>query len=223
VHQFERLAYSIANRYARHSPEDEDLFQVARIGLVKAVDRFDPTTCFRFTTFATPTILGEIKRHFRDHSRSVHVPRGIQELASKAERANRELTRRLGRAPVIAELAAELGVSEERVLEAQSMEENCRPLSLDVDADASDSGERAGDLTATLGSEDAGLASAEHRVGLGQALSHLSTQLRAVIQLRYIADLSQREVARRLNLSQMQVCRMEKRALRELRTHFAVN
>lgn len=223
VQQFERLAYSIANRYARHASEDEDLFQVARIGLVKAVDRFDPSTRFRFTTFATPTILGEIKRYFRDHSRPVHVPRGIQELATQVERANRELTQRLGRTPATAELAAELGVTEKRVLEAQSMEEVCRPLSLDADADTDDSGDRAGNLAATLGSEDTRLASAEHRVGLGQALTHLSAQLRAIIQLRYMAELSQREVARRLNLSQMQVSRLERRALNELRTHFAVN
>ena len=84
VMQFERLAYSIANRYTRRGVQNEDLFQVARMGLVKAVDRFDPSTQHRFTTFATPTITGEIKRYFRDHSWNVHVPRGMQELAQKS-------------------------------------------------------------------------------------------------------------------------------------------
>lgn len=223
VHQFERLAYSIANRYARHVADDEDLFQVARMGLVKAVDRFDPGTRFRFTTFATPTILGEIKRYFRDHSRPVHVPRGVQELAVQVERASRELNRQLGRNPVPEELARFLGVAEERVVEAQAMEEVCRTLSLDAEMDTGDSSEQSASLAARLGADDAGLRNAEQRVSLGQALRHLAEPLRNIIQLRYLAELSQREVARRLGLSQMQVSRLEKRALGQLRSHFAVN
>ena len=222
VHQFERLAYSIANRYARHQPEDEDLFQVARIGLVKAVDRFDPTTSYRFSTFATPTILGEIKRYFRDHSRPVHVPRGLQELEVQVERAARELTRRLGRAPHLAELAAHLGLPEERVQEALAIEELSHPLSLDCEPAGDDAAERGG-LVQCLGGEDEGLEEAEQRVSLLQALRHLSDSLREVIQLRYLSELSQREVARRLGLTQMQVSRLEKRALEQLRGQFAVH
>ncbi|MGV3721694.1 MAG: SigB/SigF/SigG family RNA polymerase sigma factor [Actinomycetota bacterium] len=223
VHQFERLAYSIANRYARHVPEDEDLFQVARLGLVKAVDRFDPSTRYRFTTFATPTILGEIKRYFRDHSRPVHVPRGVQEMATQVDRASRELTRRLGRQPAPAEIAAHLNVAEETVAEALAMEEVSRPLSLDAEIETGDAGERPGGLALCLGGDDSGLLEAEHRVSLGQALKHLTEPLRGIIQLRYFTELSQREVARRLGLSQMQVSRMEKRALAQLRTHFAIH
>lgn len=223
VHQFERLAYSIANRYARHVPEDEDLFQVARMGLVKAVDRFDPSTRYRFSTFATPTILGEIKRYFRDHSRPLHVPRGIQELATQVDRAARELTRRLGRPPVPAEIAAHLNVAEESVVEAQAMEEVSRPLSLDAEVESGEAGDRPGGLAQCLGGEDAALMEAEHRVSLSQALKHLTEPLRGIIQLRYFTELSQREVARRLGLSQMQVSRMEKRALAQLRSQFAVH
>lgn len=223
IRQFERLAYSIANRYAQRGAENEDLFQVARLGLVKAVDRFDPSTSFRFSTFATPTILGEIKRYFRDHTRPVHVPRSVQELATQLERAGRDLAIRLGRTPTSAEFAAHLGVTEERVREALLMEEASHPLSLDFEGDAGDAGETTGKLAQCLGGNDTGLEAAECRVGVHQALAHLPAQLRELIHLRYFAELSQREVARRLGLSQMQVSRMEKRALGQLRIHFALN
>jgi RNA polymerase sigma-B factor len=223
VHQFERLAYSIANRFARRGADDEDLFQVARMGLVKAVDRFDPSTRYRFTTFATPTILGEIRRYFRDHSRAVHVPRGIQELATRVDRATRELTRSLGRNPTSAEIASFLEVTEERVIEASAMDEACRVLTLDGEVEGAEAGERGGTLEQLLGTDDANLARVEHRVCVRQLLEHLSEPLRHIVKLRYLAELSQREVARRLGLSQMQVSRMEKRALRELRGQMSIN
>jgi RNA polymerase sigma-B factor len=222
VHQFERLAYSIANRFARRGAENEDLFQVAMVGLVKAVDRFDPGTHYRFSTFAAPTILGELKRYFRDHSWRVHVPRGIQELAQRVERAERELTESLGRPPTPAELALRLDATEAQVMEAQSLQDANHPLSLDGEMENAD-GERAGALEQSLGREDAGLEGTDCRVSVHQALGLLSEPLRQVIRLRYLAELSQREVGRRLNLSQMQVGRMEKRALDQLRRQFAVH
>lgn len=223
IHQFERLAYSIANRFTQRGTDTEDLCQVARMGLIKAVDRFDPATSYRFSTFATPTILGEIKRYFRDHSRPVHVPRGLQELAVRVESANRELTRALDRHPTPEELAAFLEVPEERVIEALRVEEGSRPLSLDAEMETGDTGDCPGMLAHCLGAEDTELEGAEYRVSMRQALRHLSDSLQRIIQMRYFAGLSQREVARRLGLSQMQISRLEKRALAELRSQFAVH
>jgi len=222
VHQFERLAYSIANRYTRRGTDNEDLFQVAMIGLVKAVDRFDPSTNYRFVTFATPTILGEIRRYFRDHNWSVHVPRGIQELAGRVQRGRSELSERLGRTPTSEELAAHLEVSEEQVKQALGLDEVNHTLSLDGEFESADAG-RATVLEQCLGREDRSLNDTEHRVGVQQALHQLPESLREVIRMRYLAELSQREVARRLNLSQMAVSRLEKRGLEELRAHFSLN
>jgi RNA polymerase sigma-B factor len=221
IHQFERLAYRIANRFVKRGAESEDLFQVAMMGLVKAVDRFDPATHYRFSTFATPTILGEIRRYFRDHSWNVHVPRGMQELAQQVRRTQNELTERLARTPTAAEIAARLELPEERVAAALGLDEINHTLSLDGEM-LTGSEDRPSVLERTLGSEDAALYDTESRVSVHQVMRHLSEPLQQVIRLRYLNDLSQREVARRLGLSQMQVSRMEKRAIEELRGHFAV-
>ncbi len=221
VRQFERLAYSLAHRYTRPGTANEDLFQVALMGLVKAIDRFDPGTGNRFSSFATPTILGEIRRYFRDNSWSVHVPRGMQELAFRARREARHLAETLGRAPTAAEVAASLEVPEEQAEQALGLDELNHPLSLDGEIDAP-GGDRPAVLAQCLGAEDRGLASAEDRVGVGQALSHLDEPLREIIRLRYFADLSQREVARRLGVPPMRVHRMEKRALACLRQELVV-
>lgn len=222
VHQFERLAYSIANRFVKDGGQNEDLFQVALMGLVKAVDRFDPSTNHCFSTFATPTIVGEIKRYFRDHSWNVHVPRGMQELSQKVRRASRELADRLGRTPTALELAARLEVSEEKVEQALALEDANRPLSLDGEIDTVDS-DRPSVLEQCLGTEDRALTEAENRLSVNQALRGLSEPLRTVIQMRYLNELSQRECGRRLGLSQMQVNRLEKKALEHLRRQFAVH
>lgn len=221
VRQFERLAFSIANRFARRGADNEDLFQVAMMGLVKAVDRFDPSTNYRFSTFATPTILGEIRRYFRDHSWTLHVPRGMQELVQQVDRTRRELTEKLARTPTAAEIARRLEVSEEQVAQALALEENNRPLSIDGDIDSGDA-DRPTYLEQSLGAPDAALAAAEYRVSVQQALRQLNEPLRRVVQLRYLGEQSQRETARRLGLSQMQVCRMERKALEQLRREFAV-
>lgn len=222
IQQFERLAYSIANRFAKRGDENEDLCQVALVGLVKAVDRFDPNTHYRFSTFATPTILGELKRYFRDHSWRVHVPRGMQDLAQQVHRANRVLTERLGRTPTPAELSAHLEVKEEEVRQALALDEANHPLSLDGEFEAADA-DRPSVLEHCLGTEDHALCDTEDRVSVDQALRRLSAPLREIISLRYLKELSQREVARRLGLSQMQVSRMEKCALEQLRHQFAVH
>ena len=222
VHQFERLAYSIAKRYAPQLTEKEDLFQVALLGLVKAVDRFDPATHYRFSTFAVPTIVGEIKHHFRDHSRPIQVPRALQKLAAEVSRSNQELTQRLGRPPQAVEVAASLGIPEDQVLEALAVDSIGRPISLDREAETDDSGERHGMLEECLGMDDAHLAQVEHRISVSQALRRLSEPYRTVIELRYFSELTQCEVAQRLGVSQMNVSRMERRALERLRTQFLI-
>jgi RNA polymerase sigma-B factor len=221
VHQFERLAYSIANRFAGKGAENEDLVQVAMMGLVKAVDRFDPRTHHRFTTFAAPTILGELKRYFRDNMWSVHVSRGTQELSQQVTKATRQITEQLGRTPTVAELAERLDVTEERINDIQALPKAHRPLSLDGEFE--NEGERSSVLENFLGKEDRQMTSAADRVSVRQALISLNEPLREVIRLRYLEDLSQRETARRLGLSQMRVSRMERRALGLLRAHFAAN
>jgi RNA polymerase sigma-B factor len=221
VHQFERLAYSIANRFARPGTENEDLEQVALLGLVKAVDRFDPSTRYRFATFAAPTIVGEIRRYFRDQSWNVHVPRGLQETAQQVNRAQRHLTECLGRLPTAADIAAHLELPEERVLEALALRQTRHVLSLDTELETRDSDRPAMDRS--LGVEDPRLANAADRMGVRQAIRHLSQPLQRIIRLRYLCDMSQRQVARELGLSPMQVSRMEKRALSELRKQLALN
>lgn len=221
VHQFERLAFSIANRFARRGEDNDDLFQVAMLGLVKAVDRFDPATHHRFTTFATPTILGELRRYFRDHRWGVHVTRGTQELAQQVGRATRELTEALGRTPTAAELARRLDVPEQRINEVLQLPNAHHPLSLDGEFETD--GDGVAVLEHCLGREDRALTSAVDRVSVTEALRGLAEPLREVLRLRYLEDLSQREVARRLGMSQMRVSRMEHRALQLLRAQFAVH
>jgi len=221
VRQFQRLAFSIANRFARRGMDSEDVVQVAMMGLVKAVDRFDPSTNYRFSTFATPTILGEIRRYFRDHYSPVHIPRGMQDLAQRVRRAHRELAAGQAGPPTPAELAAWLEVPQEDVERALAVEELVRPLSLDGERERSARGPRA--LDETLGAEDLWLAEAERRVSVRQAVGRLSEPLARIIRMRYLGEMSQREVARRLGISQMQVSRLERRALGVLRRQFAVS
>lgn len=222
VHQFRRLAYRLANPYARRGVDNEDLYQVATIGLIKAVDRFDTTKGHRFSTFATPTILGEIRRYFRDHSWTMHVPRSLQELSVKVERISRQIGRELGRGPRAAEIADVLGVDEAEVQAALGLELANHPLSLDAPVETSAT-DGAAVLEETLGTEDREIGEVEHRLCLDQLLPRLNDQQRQVIELRYFGELSQREVARRLHVSQMHVLRLERRGLEQLRMSCAAN
>src|SRR5947209_1940468 len=223
VDQFEPLARALARRFARrgcpHSGRsaNEDLRQVAMLGLVKAVDRFDPEAHVRFSTFAAPTILGELRHYLRSHGWYIHVPRAMQELAQQVRRAESQMTERLGRRPTPAELAARLDLSEEKVQEALALREVNQPLSLDGVTEAPE-GERA--LSHCLGGEDAALQDAEDRVGMRQALGQLDGPMRQIILLRYMSQMSQRDVARQMGFSPMKVCRLEKRALDQLRHEF---
>ncbi len=225
IRQFTRLAYSIANRFARREVfggDHEDLCQVAMIGLVKAVDRFDPGTGYRFTTFAAPTILGEIRRYLRDHSWSLHVPRGLQELLPQVYRATEELREKLDHPPTAAEIAEHLNIREREVQRALDLDASNRPLSLDAVVDGGGC-DRPAVLEQCLGAPDQSLSAAESRVSLEQALRLLPPDLQEIIHLRFFAELSQREVAIRLGLSQMGVCRLERKALERLRSQFRVH
>jgi len=206
------LAEYLARRFANRGEPLEDLVQVASIGLVKAVDRFDPARGVEFSTYATHTIVGELKRHFRDKAWSVKAPRRMQELYLRLGNAVAGLGQELGRSPTIAELATELSVSEEEVLEALEAGHAYRSASLDAPA-----GEDGDALGAQLGAEDPSLEDAERRATLSPLLAKLPPRERLIVYLRFFENLTQSEIAERLGLSQMHVSRLLARSVAELR------
>jgi RNA polymerase sigma-B factor len=212
--RFEPLARSLAMRFAHTSEPFDDLLQVARLALVKAIDRFDPERGTAFSSLAVPTILGELRRHLRDHSWPIHVPRELQELSQKLGMATARLVGQLGRQPTTAELAAELGTDEETVLDARSA---ARAHSLDsLDRPLTD--EADGSVVADLvpAREDA-IRNAETRAVAQHYLSRLPHRNRAVLLLRYHEDLKQREIGELLGISQMHVSRLIRQSLEMLR------
>jgi RNA polymerase sigma-B factor len=207
----------LARHFARRYPsagEREDVQQVAYLGLVKAVDRFDPERGIAFSSFATPTILGEIKRYFRDCGWSVHVPRELQDRKQRIDAAAQALMSALGRSPTPNELAAELGVSVEEVLEALATATAHRPVPLDKPDGDSESAP-----TPRLAVEDAGFARADDAVVIDGLLGLLGERERAIIVLRFRYDLLQREIAALLGISQMQVSRVLTATIARLTHH----
>jgi RNA polymerase sigma-B factor len=219
IDEYRDLVYGLLSRMGRRW--DEDLEQVALIGLMKAVDRFDPGSGNAFSSYAVPTIVGEIKRYLRDQSRLVRPTRSLLDLRVRARAREAELTAVTGRSPTVAELAEALGLDLERVVEAMAMEETCHPRSLDALLRSSDS-EHTGVLEQCLGQEDPELERVETCVACRQALALLEPRLRTVIQLRYYQNLTQKQAARRLGVSQMQVSRLERRALHQLEDKLVV-
>jgi RNA polymerase sigma-B factor len=214
VARFLPLARQLARRYSGAGEPLDDLIQVASLGLVKAVDRFDPDRAVAFSSFAVPTILGELKRHFRDKGWSVRVPRDLQELALRLERVAEELSRELARAPTPAELAARLGVSEEDVLEAREAAHAYRAVSLDKPrTDDEDSGPNVADA---MGGEDPGFGRAEDAATVDQLLRVLAPREREVLRLRFVEDLTQQEIGERIGVSQMHVSRLIRQAISRL-------
>ncbi len=220
IRQFEPLAYSLAGRFGGRGLEDEDLRQVALVGLIKAVDRFDPHSGNRFTTYAVPTIAGEIRRHFRDHAWRFHVPRRLQEHVQRMDMATRKLTERLGRLPRLEEIAAHLNVDEAELRDVLVLRDSDRVLSLDREEYLSSAG-RICVLEDVLGGLDERLEARESAISVRQVLPKLQPEYRLVIEMRYFQQMTQREVAEQLGVSQMQVCRLERRALAQLRLHLA--
>src|SRR3954451_5906174 len=200
VERFLPLARHLARQYGSGGDRD-DLEQVASIGLLKAIDRFDADRGIAFTSFAVPTILGELKRYFRDLGWSVRVPRELKELAARVEAAVEELTAELGSSPTTVEIAQRCGVSAERVLEARATITAHFADSLDAPARDEDDDDPRGSL---LGHDEPGYRRAEQAADLDRLLSRLSDRERLILRLRFQEDLVQREIAERVGLSQMQ-------------------
>jgi RNA polymerase sigma-B factor len=215
VHRYLPLARQLARRYQRPDEPLDDLVQVASLGLVKAIDRFDASREVAFSSYAVPTILGEIKRHFRDRTWSVRVPRDLQELALKVERTVGELTLDLHRSPSVTELAERIGATEEAVLEALEAAGAYHATSLDTPrASESDAGDTLAD---TVGDEEAGYDRAEERATIAWLMRSISPREREVLRLRFEEDLTQAEIGEIIGVSQMQVSRLIRQAVARLR------
>jgi RNA polymerase sigma-B factor len=212
--RFLPLARTLAARYANPNEPLEDLVQVASLGLLRAIDRYRPDRGTTFYTFAVPTILGELKRHFRDTGWSVHVPRDTKELALRVDRASRDLIDRLGRSPQVDELAQFLGLSVEAVLGA--LEAANAHFGGSLDAPAAGAESDGAPLVEVLGSDDDRLALADTALDLTAGIRRLPSLERQALTLRFGEDLKQTEIAERLGCSQMQVSRLLSRATRRL-------
>ena len=219
VERFLPLARQLARRYERQDEPLDDLLQVASMGLVKAIDRFDPSRGIAFSSFAVPTILGELKRYFRDVGWSVHVPRGMQERALEVNKAVTELSRTLGRSPTPAELGEFMELTREEVLEAMEAATAYDSVSLEAPRSCSD-GENsdASEFLDRLGEEDPGYELAEYSASLAPELRALSERDRLVLHLRFVEDMTQSEIAEHIGVSQMHVSRLIRRALERVRT-----
>jgi len=207
------LAEYLARRFTNRGEPLDDLVQVASLGLLKAVDRFDPERGLEFSTYATPTIVGELKRHFRDKGWAVRVPRRVQELHLRLGAVVSVLSQEHGRSPTIGEIAQAAAVSEEEVLEAIEAGHAYRFTSLDAPTGNDDEGA----LSAQLGEEDQGLIDSEHRVTLSPLIAEFPRRERLILHLRFFEGLTQSEIATRLGISQMHVSRLLARSLAQLR------
>jgi RNA polymerase sigma-B factor len=212
----QRLVRSIAARFIGGEETIEDLMQIGNIGLINALDRFDPGQGTRLSTFATPTILGEIRRHFRDKAAGIKLPRWLQERQSAVRKANRELILQLGRAGSIPEVAEHLHLTEEEVLVVLESQQATDLMSLDSHLESASAFDTStlGDL---IGRIDQALAEFEKFGDLRNALGNLTEREREVIALRFFDEMSQATIAQKLNISQMHVSRLQQRALRQLR------
>jgi RNA polymerase sigma-B factor len=216
VDRFMPLARRLAARYAGGAEPFDDLVQVASVGLVKAIDRFDPERGTAFSTFAVPTILGELKRHFRDRGWSVHVPRDVQERILKVEKAMAELPAKLGHTPTVQEIGQRIEASDEEVLEAMHASQGHHAVSLDATSSMGDSDEPA-PLRDRIGSEDLSFDTVEYGEAIGPVLREISERDRRVLHLRFVEDLTQSEIAERVGVSQMHVSRILRATIEKLR------
>jgi RNA polymerase sigma-B factor len=215
IERFLPLARSIARRYDTLSGEPlDDLVQVASLGLVKAIDRYDPARVVAFSSYAVPTIAGELKRYFRDRTWAIRPPRDLQELTLRVDTATRELTARLDRPPTVAELAAALQTSDEQILEALQAR-RCRATA-SLSSPAGSRADPGSVLEDTLGSSEEGYACAEDRVELERLLLFVAPRSRLVLRLRFECDLTQAEIGALLGVSQMQVSRIIRAAISQL-------
>ena len=208
------LVRSLARRYAGRGESLEDIEQVGAIGLIKAIDRYELSREVALTTYATPNVVGEIKRHFRDKGWAIRVPRALQELNGKMGPTIERLTSKLGRSPSIAEIAAEFETSTEQVLEALEAGSAYAPLSLS----AGPSGEDELDPMETIGREDEEYDRTDDRTSLEPALAALPPREREILRMRFEEGLTQTQIAERVGISQMHVSRLIRRSLERMRT-----
>lgn len=213
VHAHLRLAVHLARRFDNRGVPLDDLIQVASLGLLKAVERFDSERGLEFSTFATPTVVGELKRHFRDKGWSVRVPRRVQDLHVRLNVLVGELTHQLGRSPTIAELAQAARTSAEEVLEAMEAAQAYRAASLDAPGLDGDRPGAAG----TLGQTDEALFQVENRMLVERLLAHMAPREQLMVRLRFYEEMTQSEIADRLDISQMHVSRLLSRCLDNFR------
>src|SRR5215216_2495241 len=216
VERFKPLARDLALRYTYTDEPFDDLLQVACLGLIKAIDRFDPDRGTKFTSYAAPTILGELKRHFRDKGWSLHVPRDLQERSLAVSRETEALSKKLGRSPKVREVADAIGCSVEDVLEAQEAAGSYEAASLDAPVARDDS--EAAALIELLGEDDTSYEMVESRDAIVSTWRALPEVERQVLELRFMHDLTQREIGERIGYSQMHVSRLLRRALNRLET-----
>jgi RNA polymerase sigma-B factor len=214
VKRFIPFVRKLALRYVHSREPLDDLVQVASLGLLNALNRFEPGLGKKFTSYAAPTIMGELKRYFRDKGWSVHVPRDLQERALAVSRHTERLSARLGRSPTVDELAEALNCPPEQVIEALDAAHNYHPASLDAPI-AHEDGDRSA-LGETLGGEDEGFELAEQRQMLATGWASLTDVERQVLSLRLLHDLTQREISQRIGCSQMHVSRLLRRSMMRL-------
>jgi len=214
VERFLPLARSIARKFSGPFVEDDDLFQVASVGLLQAIERYDPSIGTAFSSFAVPTIAGTVRRHLRDHSWTVRPPRDLQERALSVRKRAGLMAARIGRSPTANELAAELDMDLESVVEALHGMASRQGVSLSQPVQPGDEGSRT--LQDTLGGDDAALSQAEDAITVERLVDHLPAREREIIRLRYEEDLTQAEIAERVGLSQMHISRILRALIREL-------
>ncbi len=220
IEQYMSLVRSLARRYSYRGEQLEDLVQIGAIGLIKAIDRFDVNRGVELTTYATPNIIGEIKRHFRDRGWAVRVPRGLQELNIQLSRVIEELTVQNGRSPTIPELAKAASVTDEEVLEALESGRAYSSLSLSAGSGGNDDdGEL--DPLESLGSEEHQYEVSEDRAVLEPGFRVLDERERKILHLRFFEGLTQSQIAQQVGISQMHVSRLIRRSLEKIRDEIA--
>ena len=215
VAMHENLVRYLAAKFANRGEPLDDLVQVGMIGLINAIDRFEPERGIKFSTYATPTVVGEIKRYFRDRAWNLKVPRWLQELNLQVAKANDLLAQQLGRSPTIEEIAEHVGCKEEEALDAMELGNAYETVSLD--SRLALEGDAPLTLNDSIGVQDVDLDQIESYDDLKEAVAQLDNREKMIIYLRFFQDLSQTEVARRLNISQMHVSRLQHKALRRLK------
>jgi RNA polymerase sigma-B factor len=216
VDNYRDFVYFLARKFANRGEPLDDIVQVGYLGLIKAIERFDPDLGYEFTTFATLTVAGEIKRYFRDKGTAIRFPRRLQELHQSVVRVNEQMKNELGREPTVGELAERLGVSPDDVTDAMDIGPAYVPVSLDQPIGTPD-GQESRSIAEQIGGADPELDRVEMRDVLDRAMEHLTPRERAIMAMRFYEQMSQSEIAKRLGISQMHVSRLQRAALEQLR------